>query len=215
MTTERGLTPIPLQQMKKYDVNRAGAVEAVWSPLYDYQTYPAAGTQELLFFQVPQGQAGKTRDDTNGELAGTLPAPKEFLITSIIVDFVPAADPGRYDVAEAATNWNDNYALHQSGHLVLTIGSKDYVVDAPIGKFPKRWGLVGSSALTGNNADAATNSLVDYARFGGFPYEVVPYRLIPTQNFVVRLRFDNGVVPITADSRIGVVLNGYLYRLSQ
>ncbi|MCP4410658.1 MAG: hypothetical protein GY807_23540 [Gammaproteobacteria bacterium] len=210
---ERGLTPFKLGQMKKYDVNRAGAVEALWSPLYDYQIYPLGGVNELIFFQVPQGQAGKTLDDTNLEIAGSLPAPKEFAVTSIQVAFYPAAVPGRTAAAEIASNWNDVYNLSQSGHLRLFIGSKEYVVDAPIGKFPPRWWIRGSDAVA--TTDAAVSNIIDYATFGGPIYEVVPYRLIPTQNFSVTLRFANGLVPITADSRIGVILGGFMYRLSQ
>lgn len=217
---ERGLTPFNLNQMKRYDVNRAGAVEALWAPLYDYQTYPAAGVNELIFYQVPQGQGGKTQDDTNIEIAGSLPAPKEFLITSVQVVFYPAADPGRTDtiaLGSVATNWNDVYALSQSGHLRLFIGSKEYVLDAPLGKFPPRWWIRGSDAVAVAQTAVTTDngSIIDYAVFGGPIYEVVPYRLIPTQNFSVTLRFANGVVPITADSRIGVVMGGFLYRLSQ
>lgn len=181
--------------------------------MYDYQTYPAAGVNELIFFQVPQGQGGKTLDDTNIEIAGSLPAPKEFLITSVQVMFYPAADPGRGATGDVATNWNDVYALSQSGHVRLFIGSKEYVVDAPLGKFPPRWWIRGSDAIA--TTDVTITPLIDYAVFGGPIYEVVPYRLIPTQNFSVTLRFANGLVPITADSRIGVVLGGFLYRLSQ
>lgn len=210
---ERGLTPFNLQAMKKYDVNRAGAVEALWAPLYDFQTYPTAGVNEMLFFQVPQGQGGKTLDDTNMEVAGSLPAPKEFLITSVQVAFYPAAVPGRQAAGAVATNWNDVYTLGQSGHVRLFIGSKEYVVDAPIGKFPPRWWLRGSDAAA--TTTAAVSNVIDYAVFAGPIYEIVPYRLIPTQNFSVTLRFPNGQVPVTADSRIGIVLGGFLYRLSQ
>lgn len=210
---ERGLAPFSLSKMKRFDVNRAGAVEALWAPLYDYVTYPAAGVNELIFFQVPQGQGGKTLDDTNMEVAGSLPAPKEFLITSVQVYFVPAANPGRSATGDLASNWNDVYALSQSGHVRLFIGSKEYVVDAPIGKFPTRWWIRGSDAIA--TTDVTVTPLIDYAVFGGPIYEVVPYRLIPTQNFSVTLRFANGLVPITADSRIGVILGGFLYRLSQ
>ncbi len=214
---ERGLQPFGLNQMKKYDVNRAGAVESLWAPLYDFQTYPAAGVQELIFFQVPQGQGGKTLDDTNLEIAGSLPAPKEFLITSVQVVFYPAAVPGRRGTSVTATNWNDVYGLSQRGHLRLFIGSKEYVVDAPLGKFPPRWWIRGSDAVGVATTTAATDveNIIDYAVFGGPIYEIVPYRLIPTQNFSVTLRFSNGVFAITADSRIGVVLGGFLYRLSQ
>ncbi len=214
---ERGLTPYGLSKMKKYDVNRAGAVEAIWAPLYDTQTLGlAAGTTELIYFQVPQGQAGKTLDETNMEVAGSLPAPKEFLITSVQVAVYPQKDPGEVGVAAGIipTNWNDVYGLSQSGHLRLFIGSKEYVVDAPLGKFPPRWWVAGSDAVsTGVVTDS---SQIDYATFRGPIYEVVPYRLIPTQNFSVTLRWNSGGSPaLVSNAVIRVVLGGFLYRLSQ
>ncbi len=213
---ERGLTPYGLSKMKKYDVNRAGAVEAIWAPLYDTQTLAlAGGTTELIYFQVPQGQAGKTLDETNMEVAGSLPAPKEFLITSVQVAVYPQKDPGEFGIAVTPTNWNDVYGLSQSGHLRLFIGSKEYVVDAPIGKFPPRWWVAGADAVATSNA-AAERGAIDYATFRGPIYEVVPYRLIPTQNFSVTLRWNSGGSPVLiSNAVIRIVLGGFLYRLSQ
>lgn len=211
---ETGLQPFGLNKMKQFNVNREGAVEAVWNPLYHFQNYAAAGQTSLTFFQVAEGSSGLTLADTNMTNGGTLPAPQEFLITSISIAFYPAASPGRFSVATAATNWNDVYAVAKSGYLKLRIGSKDYTVDAPLGKFPPRFWVGGTAALSGNNADAATNSMVDYATFAGPLYEIVPYRLIPTQNFNVSLNWPTAVT-ITAQSRIGVILGGFLYRLSQ
>ena len=131
---ERGVNPIPLQQMKRYDVNRAGAVEGIWQPQYDFQVYALAGQTSLIFFQVPQGQGGKTRDDTNLEIAGSLPAPKEFLITTVQIAFAPGNSVAQGNIDPAVTpqplsNWNDVQAVGESGHLVLFVGSKEYLID--------------------------------------------------------------------------------------
>ena len=76
--------PVPnMQQLAQYAVNRPNEFEAVREPIYDFQTYAAAGQIQLTFFQVPNGQSGKTFEDTNMDTAGTLPVPKEFLIESI------------------------------------------------------------------------------------------------------------------------------------
>ena len=69
-----------LDQLQQYNVNRAGSIEAVRASLYDFQTYAAAGQTSLTFFQVPQGQSGKTKADTNMEAAWRLAAPKRYLI---------------------------------------------------------------------------------------------------------------------------------------
>ena len=121
-----GLPP-SVQGLQKFDVNRRGEVEAVRQSLYDFQTYASAGQTQLIFFQVPQGQGGKTKDDTNMELAGSLPRPKEFLIESIEIYFFPGVDIGQFGT-QAESEWsNDVQAVGSSGFLDLFIGSKSYL----------------------------------------------------------------------------------------
>ena len=75
-------------QLARYSVNRPGW-EAVRQSLFDHQAYAAAGTTQLTFFALPQGQGGKTASDTNMVAAGQLPANQEFLVQSIEVLLFP------------------------------------------------------------------------------------------------------------------------------
>ena len=216
---QRYRLPPTVSALRKFDVNRRGEVEAVRQSLYDFQTYASAGQTELIFFQVPQGQGGKTIDDTNMEIAGSLPRPKEQLVESIEVYFYPGVDIGQFGT-QAESEWsNDVQAVAESGNLDFFIGSKSYLTEAPIGRFPPKVRLYAESAYADGGANAVTNQQIryDYSAMAGRPYFMDPeIRLIHTQNFAVRLRWNTAVaLPSGQDARIGVVLDGVLYRLSQ
>ncbi len=217
MAGNSNITNIPtLEQLQAYNVNRPGDIEGIRSSLYDFQTYPQAGSSKLTFFQTPQGQAGKTLVDTNMETAGSLPAPKRFLVESIEVYFFPGSPVATFGAQAAALNVQDCYELAQSGYLDFYIGSKSYLQEAPIGRFPPSNGLSVSAAVAdATTAAADSQTLVDYARFGGMVYRMdPPILLVPTQNFNVSL---NWTTPAALNSagRIGVVMKGILYRNSQ
>lgn len=210
-----------------YAVNRGGEYEGVRQSLYDFQTYGSAGATSFTFFQVPQGQSSKTLDDTNLEVAGSLPAPKHFLVQSIEILFFPGVNPvtvanGTGTDATASNFTNDAYAIEQAGNLDFFIGSKSYLQEAPIGRFPPKTCLKTefASAYQMKQAVAADESSqvnMDYGVFSGRPYFVNPWiLLVPTQNFNVKLNFNTAVaLPSGQDARIGIVLDGILYRLSQ
>lgn len=210
-----------------YAVNRGGEYEGVRQSLYDFQTYPAAGATQLSFFQVPQGQGGKTLDDTNLEVAGSLPAPKHFLVQSIEIYLFPGVSPvtvsNTATTDAVASNFaNDMYAVQQAGNTDFFIGSKSYLQEAPLGRFPPKTCLktefgAAYQMKQAVAADESSQLSMDYASFDGRPYFVNPWiLLVPTQNFNVRLNFNAAVaLPSGQDARIGVVLDGILYRLSQ
>lgn len=209
-----------MQDLEKYNVNRSGEFEAIRQSLYDYQTYAQVGQTSLIFFQTPAGQAGKTLADTNLELAGQLPNPKMHLVQSIEVLFYPSVLPSRGAIADEASIFiNDTYSLSKSGWLELFIGSKSYLREAPIGRFPPKTKLDGFSAITSTlTAGAATQSRDGYAVFSGRPYMVDPWILLkPTQNFQVTLNWPAAVALNVANTtaRIGIALDGVLYRNSQ
>jgi hypothetical protein len=196
----------PLSDLQRYNPNRADAPEGIRQSLYDFTPYAAAGQTSLSFFQVPAGQGGKTKADTNMEAAGSLPNPKHFLIQTIEIFFFPAGDPA---IATLPENINDVYDVFKSGWLDLFIGSKSYLTEAPIGRFPPKNMLVGFAGMSAAAMNAA------YASMGGRVYQVTPpLLLVPTQNFSVTLNWP-AAVPIAAAARIGVVMDGLLYRLSQ
>lgn len=212
-------------QLARYSVNRAGW-EAVRQSLYDFQTYPAAGTTQLTFFAIPVGQNGKTYSDTNLNLAGQLPANQEFLVQSIEVIFYPtvpavaAQNPAAYGAGAAANIINDVYTVMRTGNLQFTIGSKDYLREAPIGRFPPKTHLEINAALADTTtAGANQQSRIAYAYAAGRPYLVSPVDLllVSTQNFNVYLNWPEGAQPLPSGNsgRIGVILDGVLYRRSQ
>jgi hypothetical protein len=204
-----------LSELQRYNVNRPDQVEAVRSSLYDFQTYAQAGQTQLQFFQVPKGQSSKTFADTNMTNAGALPAPQSFLIQTIELYLFPGNAISAEGAATACENWNDVYDIFKSGWLELFIGSKAYLDEAPIGKFPPRCGVAGVAAVSQAGEVADSSIRVDYASFGGPVYELEPHiLLVPTQNFTVTLNWPTAV-GISVAGRIGVNLGGILYRNSQ
>lgn len=203
---------------QQFSVNR-GSKEAIRSSLYDFQTYTGStGHTQLTFFQLPIGQSSKTRADTNMEAAGSLPSPKQFLVETIELYFLPS---GVIDtVATTATNTakqaDDMYAFAKGGYLDFFIGSKSYLSEAPLGRFPPSTGLRVDTAISGTFT-APNMAKSEYAAMTGLIYRVDPQILLePTQNFNVTLNWPTAVVmPSGTDARVGVVMRGLLYRNSQ
>lgn len=208
-----------LSQLRQYNVNRPDQVEGIWNPLYHYQTYADGGYTQLGFFQTNVGAAGVTLSTTNMKTPGMLPRPQEFLCVGIQVYYrgsttisTSAATPAAY------ANWNHvESVLESPSWLSFTIGSKDYVQDGPIVKFPQQFGLTGVMDSS-QGADSDTTALTviqgDYARSQGRYYAITPLKIPANQNFIVTLNWDTAV-DVDTGTRIGVILDGYLYRLSQ
>lgn len=200
--------------LDKFAVNSSQGMDVVWEPLYDYQTYAQAGQTSLAFFQVPIGQGGKTLADTNIQSAGQLPAPQKFIVESIQVDFYPGGDVNGTTVDGSTVNWDDVYTVLKSGWLDFTVGNKSRLQQAPIGSFPPAYRAAGGAALTGAASVANTITSVDYASFAGREFSIIPVTLPANQNFNVTLNWPTAVA-INNDARIGVKLNGTLFRSVQ
>lgn len=215
----RGVSAPNLNQLERYGTSREGMKEVVWNPLYDFQTYLAAGQLQTTFFSTPIGGT-KTKADTNMNLAGQIAAGKSFLLTGIQCVFFPGSSPGRAGIAPAsltASQWNDVYAVLKAGWLELLIGDKTYAIDAPLMKFPPVFRLAGTSSLADSTtAGAAQGTIIDYASSAGAAYQVTPLKIPSNQNFSVTANFAALVpTPSTVAGRIGVILDGFLYRDSQ
>ncbi len=202
---QRGLkrAPSPQSALQNSRVNISGVSESIWQPLYDYQTAASAGASTQRFFLVPQGQGGKTLSDTNMELAGQLPKGQAFLITGIQVELYPGVSINGTDASAFA---DDVYNFYNGGHLILTIGSKAFVTQGPFMKFPpiNRLGMDSSTTV-------ATDRYA-YATATGREYVIENTLLESSQNFNVEL---SNLSALSADARVGVTLNGYLYRNAQ
>lgn len=217
-------------ELSRYSVNREGW-EAIRQSLFDFQQYVAAGSTQLSFFNLPIGQgtsyAGggtKSLSDTNMTLAGQLPANQEFLIQSIEVVFLPttptvaAAMPAAFGAQAVAVHVNDNYIFRRSGNLVLTIGSKPYLQEAPLMRFPSKTHFEVRAALSDvSTAGASLQSRIAVGRADGRPYLLSPVDLLlpQNQNFGITLNWPEGAQAITNPARCGVILDGILYRRSQ
>ena len=221
-------------------VTNPGQSEIVRQRLYDYQLYPAAGSQQLSFFQAPIGQgitttlgatvgAAKSQWDTNMELGGQLPSGKSFLVESIEVMYLPGASnaANTYTTANLSqfaavaalaltAAMQDVQQFYSSGMLELNILSKNYLRETPLMAFPPKAHL-DLSAVTATNS--ATTSMVaqGLAKVSGRPYYIEPrVTLQPAVNFEVLLRWPALVPTIsTFNARVGVILDGYQLRASQ
>lgn len=228
-----------LQQLRNYSVNRAGA-EGIRQSLFDYQLYAQAGVTQMNFFALPQGQGvtsaigavvgtGKTIADTNMEAGGMLPAGKSFLITSIEVPFYAGsvATANTYTMAPPivfasvaaltiGNQVNDVSQFYQSGSLKLFIGSKTYLEEAPLMRFPPKTQFTVDAAIASNSATVGEVGAVS-AKISGRPYMVEPpVYLENNQNFVVQLNWPAAAALSSGfNGRVGVILDGYLYRNSQ
>ena len=210
-----------LSDLTQYDVNRRGQYEGTRQSLYDSATYDGdAGHTQLQFFQVPRGQSSKTAADTNMTSAGQLPQPQHFLVQSVEVYFYPSAMIVTESVAAPAESEfsNDVYTVAKSGSLKFFIGSKTYLEEAPLNRFPPKTRL--DCELYGTFAqDSGEDQMMqgDYAAWVGRPYYLdPPILLVPNQNFSVELNWPSAIVlPSGTDAKIFVVLDGILYRQSQ
>lgn len=218
------------QQLAQYVVNREGW-ECIRQSLYDFQAYAAAGVTNLTFFALPLGQgtavlgAGvKTLSDTNMNLAGQLPANQEFLVQSIEVAFLPttptvaAAMPAATGAVAAAVLVNDAYIFRRAGNLQFIIGSKPYLNEAPLGRFPTKTNFEVAGAFSDTTTTgAAQNNRLAFGKQDGRPYMLHPASLLLTssQNFSVTLTWPEGAQAISNPAKVGVILDGFLYRRSQ
>jgi hypothetical protein len=209
--------PSPRRATNKYRVNVPAGLEAIEQPLYDYQTYAALGQTNLTFFATPMGQGGKTIDDTNMQLAGQLPAPQQFLCKSISLEFFPGVSPTPAVGATVSQFVNDVWAVGKSGTLTFSALSKNILQMAPLSNFPNKSRMNVSAALADTTTAAASRlSVINYAAWAGPTFEIAPIMILPNQNFQVTLTWAAAVpLPSAAAGRIGIKLNGILYRAVQ
>lgn len=202
----RGLQVMsPQSAFKRARVNIPGYGDAIYQPLYDYQTLAATAVAQQRFFLTPQGQNNRTIVDTNMELAGQIPKGQAFLITGIQVEILPGVPINGTTASKFA---DDIYNVSKGGALVLSIGSKDFVTQGNLAKFPPVNRLSADSSTT-----VSTDRYV-YATTSGREFQVADLLLESNQNFNVTL-YDLPALPSGVAGKIGVTLNGFLYRNAQ
>lgn len=206
-----------LAQLAQYNVNRPDAIEALQWNLYDTLTCAAAGQTQLQFFQTPKGQNGKTFADTNMTIAGALPAPQSFLVQTIELYFVPGDAIAAIGASAANGFIKDTFSFYTGkAWLEFYIGSKAYLDESPLMKFPPRCGLGGFAALSDTTtAGAGQSSSIGYAQASGPVFELnPPILLVPNQNFNITLNWPVAIALTVAGSCL-CNMSGILYRNSQ
>lgn len=228
-----------LADLQKFAVVNGSSMEVVRQSLYDFQLYPTAGQTNLTFYAVPVGQGttsstgatgAKTYADTNMLLAGQLPRYQNFIVDSIEIYF----EPGSVSTANTftkqsitqfaasasaalAANANDLDSIRQTGWLELFVVQKNYLREAPLGRFPTKTYL-GLDAAVGNSSTAAAGAIViSSPKLAGRPYYVEPHVALPENaNFSVTLLWPAAVAtPSGFNGRMGIVMDGFFYRATQ
>jgi len=198
-------SPAVKKAFQKARVLLGDNIETIWNPIYDYKALGATAVTSAVFFQDPIGALGKTLADTNMVSAGNLPKGQAFLVTGVQVECLPAAAISGTTTSKFA---DDVYTFYKNGVLVFTVGSKEYVRQGNLMKFAPRNYLSVFGATT-----VATDRYV-YAAADGKEFQIVDLLLESSMNFNVELR-SIPQLPSTADARVGVTLNGYLFRNAQ
>lgn len=235
----RGSVPTP-QDFQDRRVTQTNMAEVIRQSYYDFQLYPTAGTVALSFFQSPIGQglttavgaaAGQAKSiaDTNMVLGGQLPSGVAAMFESIEVAVYPGsvatantytlAALGFFAAAAALTVLhvaNDVNILLQSGVLKLQILQKDYLVETPLHRFPPKTYLQPEGAIASNSATTSEVGFVA-TRAVGRPYYLEPEISVQSAvNFGVRLEWPGAVAtPSGFNARVGVILDGYVWRSAQ
>jgi hypothetical protein len=226
--TQVGLPRLSAGSMADHISVVPGKQDEVANPLYDTLAYPAAGTNQLIFFAQPIGQGAttapgaagtKTEADTNMTNAGLLPAGNQFFVTGIEFHFWPGVLPGQGAAADnlAGRFWNDVWTFLTAGWVRFRIQNRDYALDGPTLNFPPTTRLAGVASITSTlTAGAATMDQINYAAAAGAPYHMVGQTITSNQAFSVQLNYPALVaLPSTTAARVQCRLRGRFIRSAQ
>ena len=218
-----------LGDAKNYAVN-VNTYETITQSLYDSAAYPTTGIAQLTYFQLPVGSGvgvisgvAKTPEDTNMAGAGAMPNMQAYIVTSVELDvqpaiaFTAAVQPAAFGAQAVATSINDVWKIRATGWLDFTIGSKSYLLEGPLMKFPASNDLeIDAAAADVSSTAASLQTRIGYAKAVGPAYVLSPNNLllIPMQNFKVTLNWAT-LETVTTQARIFVRLMGQLLRAAQ
>jgi hypothetical protein len=219
-----------LDAANQYAVN-LNSYEFLTQSLYDSAAYPTTGIAQLTFFQFQVGAGvsvisggAKTLEDTNMLAAGSMPAMQAFVVTGIELDMQPAVPaftaatlPAVFGAQAVASPINDVWKVRATGWLQFNIGSKAYMTEGPLMRFPASTDLeIDAAAADVSTAGASFQTRISYAKAVGVPYLLAPNNLllIPNQNFSLTLNWATLQTVVTA-MRIFARFTGQLIRAAQ
>lgn len=207
--------------------------EIITQSLYDSASYPTTGIANLTYFQNQVGAgtgvisgAAKTPEDTNMPGNGMMPNFQAYLATSMELDVQPAIAfgaanmPAVFGAQAVAASVNDVWKIRATGWLEFSIGSKLYLQEGPLMKFPASNDLeldVAVADVAPNGAGTSSmQSRLSYAKAVGPAYILSPNNLLltPMLNFKVTLNWTT-LETVNAQARIFVRMMGQLMRASQ
>ena len=223
-----------LDAINQFAVN-TNKFEAITQSLYDSAAYPTTGIQTLTFFQTAPGGGTspitgnpKTNEDTNMPGNGFLPNLQAFVITSVELEVQPAFgtpgslwpvgyQPANFGAQHLAASVNDEWIVRATGYLDIYIGTKHYLTEGPLYKFPASNDMELDAAVCDvTTASATGQTRLAYMKAVGPAYILAPNNLllIPMQAFNVTLNW-NTLQPIANVARIFTRLMGQLIRSAQ
>ncbi len=226
----------------KYRVTNPNSSEIVRQRLYDSLLYPLLGSLNLSFFSQAIGQGittapgaavggVKTNQDTNMDIANSLPSGKEYLMESLEVYIYPGGSaaastfiPAYVNVTTTAAlsavtinSVNDVQALYESGLLQFKVLDKVQLEETPLRAFPPQNFLTYSAAMSTAVGGTTLEIGGQHLKADGRPYFLLPKISIqPATNFKVSA-FWPGLVatPSGFNARMQVVFDGFLKRSAQ
>lgn len=225
-----------VEAFKAHFTQFGNAIEIIRQDLYDTVLYPTAGMVSLSFFQTPQGQglsasqgnanAVKALSDTNMTLGGQLQKGQAFYIAGVSLDFQPGSvntantftlkppvEISATQIAATDAGFRDVSAFYTTGALVLNIGQKPYLQEAPLLKFPPTFRFEADVAAA-TDSDGAALWVAGKMRAGGERYNVNPgLTLTDGQAFNVTLQWPVVVAtPSGFNGAVRTTLHGWLAR---
>lgn len=222
------------QILTQEDLNRhqsyLGTMDVIWDPLYDFASYPSAGTLNLSFFATPIGQGtttapgatgGKTIADTNMDSAGQLGKGNQFYVTGVEMLLFPSNVPGQGGLEPTGVGSfvNTMYNVGKSGSVRFAVGSdRVYLQQGPLMLFPPSVRLAVSAALVseGDTSVATSVGEINYAAWSGEVFTIVPILLDANQVFTFTASWPALVAAAgPAAHRLGTRLRGYKIRNAQ
>jgi len=236
MSTAMGRPVLTPDYIASHTVGVPGTKDVIWGPLYDAQAYPSAGSTQLTFFALPQGQGtssapgagavAKTVFDTNIITNNQLSLGNEFYAVGSETLFFPGVNNSTSTTAafgvEPTVNQanainqfiNDVYNVGNGGVKVLTVGTdRKYIQDGPLNLFPPATRLAGFTAIAGTGSTATTSASTQYGVWSGEPYTLVPIYIQSTQQFTLVVSFAAAIPTVSTQiARIIERLRGYLIR---
>lgn len=180
-----------------------GNMEVFRDPLYDTQTYVAAGSALLNFFVNPNADLSLS----NLEQGGTVPDPEYFQLWYVRV--VPLLTDSE---AAAPTAWRDMLNIMQQGRPILTLSvmSKPYGPWHVFNMGAKGPDLVGYSDGAGAGVVSHEAGAGGPDSNGGFCLDGAIW-LLPKASFRCSIRWGNPLA-VAADTLIRVELDAVHYR---